>query len=84
MPNHASFRARDFLRIEESVAFYIRKMANGKAVWLKRVGPAVIWGPKPQAINFATRGVARMTLSNIPKADKAEVVDDAAGEASAE
>lgn len=55
------------------MAFYIRKTIDGVTVWLKRVGPAIIWGPKGQALKFTAMGVARMTLQRIPKADKAEI-----------
>jgi hypothetical protein len=60
------------------VAFYIRKTANGRLVWLKRQVPAIVWGPKAQAITFATKGAARLVLANLPKADKAEIADGAA------
>ena len=54
--------------------YYIRKTASsGVTVWLKRVGPAIIWGPKDQALEFTAIGPARMTLHAIPKADKAEI-----------
>ena len=55
------------------MAFYISKTANGVTVWLKRMGPAIIWGPKDQALQFTSVGVARMALQRIPKADKAEI-----------
>jgi hypothetical protein len=58
------------------LAFYIRKTNNGVAVWLKRTGPAIIWGPKEQALRFTAIGVARMTLHAVPKADKAEIETD--------
>jgi len=58
------------------VAFYIRKMANGATVWLQRVGPAIIWGPKEQALQFIAIGVARQMLRRVPKADRAEIVGD--------
>lgn len=65
------------------MAFYIRKTANGKSVWLKRLAPAIVWGPKAQAMKFASKGAARLMLPAIPKADGAEVVDEAANGASA-
>jgi hypothetical protein len=58
------------------LAFYIRKMANGKSLWLKRLAPVIVWGPKVQAMTFASKGAARMVLPNVPKADKAEIVGD--------
>jgi hypothetical protein len=62
------------------LAFNIRKMANGKPVWLKRLVPAVVWGPKDQAMKFESKGAARMVLPNVPKADRAEVVDEEAND----
>jgi hypothetical protein len=58
------------------VGFYIRKIANGNAVWLKRLTPAIVWGPKEQAMKFQSKGAARMVLPNVPKADQAEVIDE--------
>ena len=58
------------------MAFYVRKSANGATVWLKRMGPAIIWGPKEQALKFPALGMARMALHSIPKADKAEIETD--------
>lgn len=61
-------------------SFYIRKTANGATIWLKRTGPAIIWGPKEQALEFISLGVARMTLRVLPKADRAEIEEaDATG-----
>lgn len=59
------------------MASYISKTANGVTVWLKRMGPAIIWGPKDQALQFTAVGVARMALQRIPKADKAEIETEA-------
>ncbi|HEY1506430.1 MAG TPA: hypothetical protein VGF92_19145 [Stellaceae bacterium] len=61
------------------MAFYIRKTANGVTVWLKRMGPAIIWGPKDQALKFTAIGVARMALQRIPKTDKVEIDTDEPG-----
>ena len=61
------------------MAFYIRKTANDVTVWLKRMGPAIIWGPQEQALRFTELGVARMALHKIPKADKAEIAADESG-----
>jgi hypothetical protein len=58
------------------LAFHIRKTAEGRALWLKRLTPAIVWGPKVQARIFATKGDARLTLALIPKADRAAIVDD--------
>lgn len=60
------------------MAFYIRKTVNGKSLWLKRLVPAIVWGPKAQALKFESKGAARLVLPNIPKADRAEVVDETA------
>jgi hypothetical protein len=59
------------------VVIYIRKTANGRTVWLTRVGPAMIWGPKDQALKFVAIGVARMALRSVAKTDQAEIeIDD--------
>jgi hypothetical protein len=58
------------------VAFYIRKLANGKSLWLKRLVPATVWGPQEQAMKFDSKGAARMALPNVPKAEGAEIVED--------
>jgi hypothetical protein len=63
------------------VAFYIRKMVNGRSVWLKRMAPAIVWGPKSQAMAFASKGAARLIQQNIPKADQAEVASEDASDA---
>jgi hypothetical protein len=68
-------------RRESRVAFYIRKSVSGKTLWLKRLSPAIVWGPKDQAMTFQSKGAARMVLPNVPKADGAEVVDDDAPDA---
>jgi hypothetical protein len=60
------------------LAFTIRKTVNGKSVWLKRLSPAIVWGPKAQAMKFEAKGDARLVLPSIPKADRAEVVDEEA------
>lgn len=64
------------------MAFYIRKMANGNSLWLKRLAPAIVWGPKTQAMKFESKGAAHMVLPNVPKADRAEVVDEKADDGS--
>ena len=56
--------------------FYIEKKPNGVPVWLKRLGPAVVWGPKELAMKFPTLGTARMMLARVPKTDEARVVSD--------
>lgn len=60
------------------MAFTICKTANGQSLWLKRLTPAIVWGPKDQAMKFATKGDARLVLPTIPKADQAAVVEDEA------
>ncbi len=62
------------------MAFYICKTTNGRSLWLKRLTPAIVWGPKAQAMTFATKGAARLVLPHVPKADQAAVVDDETGE----
>lgn len=64
----------------KAVAFYIRKTANGISSWLKRLSPAIVWGPKSQAMKFTTRGAARLALQNMPKQEQVDVIGDAAGE----
>jgi hypothetical protein len=56
--------------------FHIRKTAEGRALWLKRLTPAIVWGPKAQAMKFASKGDARLVLPLIPRADQATVADD--------
>ena len=70
----AYVRAPVISRSGKPVAFYIRKMVNGRSVWLKRMAPAIVWGPKSQAMPFASKGAARLILQNIPRADQAEVM----------
>lgn len=66
------------------MAFYtIRKTTNGVTVWLKRMGPATIWGPKEQALRFTELGVVRLVLRSLPKAHNAEVETEETGAPSA-
>lgn len=62
------------------MAFYIRKLVDGKSLWLKRLAPAIVWGPKAQAMSFKSKGAARMVMPNVPKADRAEIVDEDASD----